>query len=469
MKPSAVVLAAVALLCPALARAAVLDATTSLNTLTNPIPLEAGTQNVAVNGSSVYDFRDRNGDGTLDDPVAPVGLSLGGFALNTSDATSISLNLNDGNITGDSAVKGISTFRNLGGGSSGSTGSISIVNAGNLSLGIIDTGRRSTSTSSPTGAVGNITIGEAGDPVGTVRVDALYANNYNTADINDGRTYSKTSGGSVTVYGTGNVQIQDSSNTLGHVVTWSHGTSSGLITIQHDGEFRAAGVLAMTAAVYSSSGKVGGASFNGDAAGNGPSGNFYVAGDMQFYYSRTTYGGPNGHVTITGYNDVYIGGDILTYNDSATNGVTGAGRAGNFTVTAAGDITIVGLIDMHRGRATSTHGTLDLAAGGTIYLNDLDLDLLAMAKLGSFTSQIQGVLSNFTGNDDPRLRTYLGGTVYYDPDVVGNEYLNGQTYSLLDLGGNSTGILTPVPEPTTLALLALGGLSLSGASLRRRR
>jgi fibronectin-binding autotransporter adhesin len=86
----------------------------------------------------------------------------------------------------------------------------------------------------------------------------------------------------------------------------------------------------------------------------------------------------------------------------------------------------------------------DATAGGALYVDVLRL-------LGGV-----GQIASISGN---------GMSIYYDPFAADNQYLGGQSYALS--GG---GVVAPVPEPGTAALLGLGllVLALQGRGGRRR-
>ena len=101
-------------------------------------------------------------------------------------------------------------------------------------------------------------------------------------------------------------------------------------------------------------------------------------------------------------------------------------------------------------------GTLELQAGGSITI----LDGNATSGVGIYveTLELDGGLSqisSITGN---------GANIYYDPAQTGNAYLNDGTYSLQ--GGGS---ISPVPEPSTWAMLVGGFGSLLVLRKRRRK
>jgi hypothetical protein len=208
-------------------------------------------------------------------------------------------------------------------------------------------------------------------------------------------------------------------------------------------------------------------SLNGDGLGTGASGACRIAGNIWAYYARDSYGENNEPVTIQGYTDVLIEGDILTY--FATTNQVSASRtytyAGDITITnITGDIEIRGVIDATQYMRRfvlgeiSNNGILRLQShGGSIHVNDLDMDNVRWAEFdaGVGASQIAGTLSNVTGTvdtPDARLRTPVGQKIYYRPAL--NPHLAAETYPLLGLDGVSAGgVLMPKPASGTLLIM----------------
>ena len=114
--------------------AASLDLTTNLAT-NPPIPLASGGQNVRTNGSGVYDFGDKDGNGNRVDAVNPAGLDLGALKLYTDNGAGISLNLNGGAITGSTSVTALDTHRD----SFAPGGPVQITNVADITMGKIST------------------------------------------------------------------------------------------------------------------------------------------------------------------------------------------------------------------------------------------------------------------------------------------------------------------------------------------
>jgi adhesin HecA-like repeat protein len=113
-----------------------------------------------------------------------------------------------------------------------------------------------------------------------------------------------------------------------------------------------------------------------------------------------------------------------------------SGYANNF---AWGRFELVG------GTQAVLHDGNTATSGGALYVGEL----VGLTFAGN-------VVTNITGN---------GFAIYYDPNLAANNYLHGLTYSLSGIGG---GLLAPVPEPGTYAML-LAGIGLLGFMAWRRK
>ncbi len=431
------------------AQAAPLDATTSLNGGTNAIPLAVGTQNVDDNASGVYDWNDKNGDGTPGDAVTPAGLNLGTYMLYTNDgtktvtATAIKLDLNGGNITGQgvwnavtSRFDAITTERTSF--YPTYTGDIVIKNVGDISCGSITTHAYFQAESGC--AAGNIYIGEANGTgygeAGNIRVDNLDAEN----------SRGPTSGSNVRVYSTGSVKIQnqdaDLGATLGTVSSSKAGRYPGYIRIYHEGAFRAGDLLARTGTSTYGADDHGGeitldGDYDNDTVGT-PLGDCEI-NNIDASYKRNGYGNPNDKVKIENYASVTING----YIDGHNNGPQSDCEATDVTIQGvAGDITIGGAINLWARNSASDYGDLKLyttsGSGGSVALDGgLDCGKVKFAALDSDsgTSTIGGSLLGFDTVTRIKLRTPSGDVIKYDPFDGGNAYLGVLSYVVADLSG----------------------------------
>lgn len=130
-------------------------------------------------------------------------------------------------------------------------------------------------------------------------------------------------------------------------------------------------------------------------------------------------------------------------------------------------------------------GTLNLNMPTNFYLNagPYDADAPASPQVADFGKPFSGGLSSFGGKTYPQILTLLDGSAggnWLDLSSTGLsqvEYvrfsmpaggINGYTYACVDAISVADAALAPVPEPTTLALLAIGG-GLTGIISRRRR
>lgn len=148
---------------------------------------------------------------------------------------------------------------------------------------------------------------------------------------------------------------------------------------------------------------------------------------------------------------------INLFTGSLLNGVLDGGggvdtlrlrKEAGATGGALGQVRNVEVVSLEDGDWTLT--SLDGYLFESLRLNGGEL-LLASAGLSVITGEIQG--AHLAGGQVTNIRGN-GGVIRYDAQLAGNAYLAGGTYDLQD-----GGVLKPLPEPQTLALL-LSGLGL---------
>ncbi len=411
----------------------------------------AGGQTIArISGDGVPDGTPDPFKYDWDDPNGSADLLLGTNKIYSGSGLSFALDLArggvSGNITGTgtqalqttSATLSTNTYPTIPENSIAYSGSVTIRNPGDISMGGI-----STRISDGAGHQyrGSITIGQdgtVGPRAGNVRVNFLNTSGSLWFGGSRGAT------GGVTICSSGDVRIQDKDDdataVLGDILGYSpQGGAAATINIQHQGGFRVRNIDNSILTNWPSAGSFR-ASFTsiGNVIG-APNGAFFANNIYTFfgvigYNNRPT----EGNVTIGGYTNVTIAGDILTYCNQAN-------KAGGSVAIAniAGDIAIGGTINLNSVGNNAYDGTLDLAAAGNVTVSNLNLSAVKYAAFDSGgTSYIAGTLLGTNGaaatnNNISNLRAPAGKYIYYNPGK--NPGLLGLTYRLTNLTATAAG------------------------------
>ena len=413
------------------AHAATLDATTNLNAYP-PMPLATGGQNVSTNGSGVYDFGDKDGNGTRNDSVDPPGLDFGSYRLYTDNGSNIILNLNGGDMTGTATITNLDTHCGV------NAGAVVVTNVHDITIGKIDT--RFTVGNYISAYGGAITIGSAASPAGNVTIGGLESSGY---------SWSGGSGGNVTIYG-GDVLIRHGTTNDDILSTSAMGLCGGTILITSAGSFGVRDIKTY--------GDTENYARGGDVTLIGTSSGTCTIRDIATYTTRIAKGGL---VTIRGYNSVSIRAiDTHGYKEIFSAPWRGAG---NVTITnIVGDIAITGAIDLRTTEVPATYpsGYLNLQAGGNVTVSNLDLSKLSYAAFdANGASYITGLLTGTNGaaatgaaDIGATLRTPSGKQIRYLKKA--NPALGGQSLTLADKGGTpgAGGRLRPWPSAGTVVI-----------------
>ncbi len=284
----------------------------------------------------------------------------------------------------------------------------------------------------------------------------------------DGANTSLTGG--VTV-ADANTVILGNDNALG---TGTFTNSSGSSTIEAGGGAR---TLANNV-VFGATTTIGGSNnitFNGNASTSGANSRTLTVNNS----ALTTF---NGTVTI---NANVAPGTLLvngtgntTFNGSIVNGAAGAGilsHGGTGTLTLANANTYSGGTNMSGGLTIANHdgafgsGNVSLTASNvTLTLqNGVLNNYIASSAAFSLFDGTDTVNLNYTGTDTVNTLTVALAT--QAPGVYGSA-ASGAPNVLPEFNGTGTiTVLSQVPEPSTLAMIAIGATSLVGAQIRRKR
>ncbi len=381
-----------------------------------------------------FRWGDRDGDGG-ETPVVDPGLNLGEYRLYSDHAAgTLVLDLNGGSIEGDDGVA-IRTFR----GRDEDSADVVIENVGTIAMGGIET--RAEQTGRDERRAGDIRIGTPETRAGPVRVGHLDAR----------ASLFRAKPGTVSVYSSGPVLIEDSEGKPGDIRADTRAWSGGDVIVDHVGAFRVGDIRTSTEGHQSFRISAGNIQLDGgDSSGDANIGRL-LGWDRRSGYSDDS----KALFSISNYQNVTVG-DIIGPADHATHNRYAADLRIRDGIT--GDITLTGSLNLGSSRmndAPRFRGEVELACDGSITLAELDMKLVQHISLESGAGQtvLQGELSNFETDrldecdgigrpdapflvDQSILRAPADHTVVYNTAEGRNPSLGGYAYRLADLEGN---------------------------------
>lgn len=349
-----------------------------------------------------------SGTGATNDPYTYTfsttnGLNMGTYKIygNQQNNKNVCLNLNGGSITGSPSA---TAFEMICTASANYPADVVITNVANVRLGKILTYINVGNFNHPARDAGSVTIGWdiPGGRAGTVEVTEI--------DTSDRADYSGSGtgkyAGAVRIYSIGDVKIWDGA-TAGDIKAYGLMRSSlaGSVIIKHDGSFIAN--LVRTDVDRTWAGTI---LLDGDALGNGASGDCFVNGLMAHNRAQGGESGGGGNITVQNYIDVSVNGDVLSYGGPYGYG----GNAGHVVLTAMNNIVVTGSIRAHSPAANypGVAGNVTIcSSNGTIKV-DGNIDAYATNHSGS----VAGTVTLFSAGD-----IRIGGMINTDGGVNANE------------------------------------------------
>jgi hypothetical protein len=358
-------------------------------------------------------------------PYGCTNLNLGGCKIATDNGDSITLNLGGGDMIGTATSVSLDTHN---GDTSG--GAVVVTNVHDVTIGPVQTYTTKGLYGGGYGG-GTITIGSAAAPAGNVTIAGL-----------DSRGLGYPSDGRSVAINGGNVRIRHGTTDDDILTTANAGISGGAVSVASAGSFSVRDI-----ATYGYNENY---ARGADVTLNGASGGTCTIRDLLTYTTRSARGG---HVVVSGYSSVSIRA-IDTHGSEQNAGNRGAG---NVVITnIAGAIAISSNINLYCVN-NAYHGYLNLQAGGSITLTNLDLTWMAYAALNANdASYITGLLTGTNGvaasglaNIGTALRTPLGKSIRYWKKA--NPAMGGQHLTLADVSGTpgAGGRLVPWPAEGT--------------------
>jgi hypothetical protein len=320
---------------------------------------ETGLTNLAKN-AGVFAFADLL--------ATPVTFDMAGYRIDTDNGTAITLDLNGGDLIGNSGVTAFETYRTSGTVNYESAGALSILNVGDIAMGRIDT--RISRTLGYTPFLGGaVTLGAnaAGQRAGDVRIDTIWT--YGMGYMN--------AGGDVSIFSSGDVRIATAGGVKGDIITKigncgfnAEEGKGGDIVVRHNGDFVARLLDATTRG--DNWGKPGSVTLIGDLDNTVEPAGALAVNNIYTYNPETSdrYRSNAKPITIAGYTNVTVG------NMSCYYGHLSYYSGGNISIARiAGDIKVTGAIDTSAGSAGDVTMATESDSGGSITINGaIDLD-----------------------------------------------------------------------------------------------